>query len=394
MRRLNWLITMGLLFLAALAFSSVEILFRWRVHPELEAHQKTQQQHYKLYSEDVEFLRKFEFFFPPQIGSKNAGLGLNSHVHWIPAPALAPFTQPQLVSQDIQERLIRLGEDWIRGAYKLRNAHPDLSLFKVVGDFDYWDIESDSPIATLIRQNRFVPPTDLPIPDPRDLMAAAKLRLIQGTEDGDPLTALKQVRQLSRLLLTTENLQLYIAALSILDDERRAYRHYVDELGMAPNAWEPFDRNITRRAHRAVLATRGYQQLWTPSAEFSAIFLSPQPAVALCGVINDSVPIEMTLRPLLDPHWPLERDYRSAYARVMAAYQRAETRCRLTYLEKLMSTANFSVNNLPGPFVLNRLPYWRKLFAMKAAIESFSGFEIYDQLLARTDKARSEPESQ
>jgi hypothetical protein len=118
----------------------------------------------------------------------------------------------------------------------------DLSIFKALNQFDHWDIENNSPLATLIDDGRFIAPEKQPIPQTVDLLSFAKLRLAQGAELREPKQALVQVRSLARLLLTTENIHLLSSGLSMLDIERRAFRYYVDKGLMEETDWDRYGR--------------------------------------------------------------------------------------------------------------------------------------------------------
>ncbi len=213
-------------------------------------------------------------------------------------------------------------------------------------------------------------------------MTAVKIRLMLGAADKDALNALRDVRNLARLMFTTENLQLVIAGIAMLDDERFAYRYFVDEMGLDPLAWTPYDRNVTRRAHRAIVATRGYVRLWTPPDIMKRLFeAGPDAPIGLCAALNEALPQEYALRSHLEPQWPFEHDLRQEYRRLDELYERSKASCRLTYLTHLISTGNFRVD-IPGPLLLSRLPYARKVFGLRLSLNGSDGFEEYDALTA------------
>lgn len=388
MRALILYLSFGLLILGVLAFGGVEILYSWRIRPLIEHVRSIQDRHEPTYLDDLIYLSKFPLLAPTSGRSdaksdpkSDAGTVLNPKLFW--SPASASGSSEPLIPGEVREELLRLKGDWIRQTSRVKAMAGDLSFFSGLGRFDYWDIETKSPIQELIESTKFVPQSRLPVPEVSDLLAATKLRLLQANLDGKMVEALQDVRQFARLLLTTESLQLVIAGLTVLDHERRAYRHFVDEKGLPPDSWLPVDRNLTRRAHRTLLATSGYLKLVTGARTIEKVFLGPRAPIGFCAVINDSIPFEYSLKPLLLPLVPFELDNRDAYARLDRIFDRARGSCRIKYLRRLAETETFS-SERPGPFLLNRLPFTRRVFGMKAEVAKFGGFDAYSQAAAGT----------
>ena len=382
MRR--WLVfssTAGLV-LAALALGVVESLYRWQVRPKVESNRAVQARHLALYQDDLSYLGQFDILKSRKTGKADAGPWLNRKLFWSPVREVSSETSPlPAVAIPVREELLRLRSEWMDKHHKARTAKADLSFFMGLGQFDYWDIETHSPIEELAARNIFVPPPELPVPEVSDLLAAAKLRLMRGALDKEAMTALQDVRNLARLLLTTENMNLVLAGIAILDDERKAYRYFVDHQGLSESAWIPIDRNTTRRAYRAILATRGYLRIWTRPDTMDEIYLKGAEPVGLCAAANEAFPQTFALAPVLKPHWPLEFDLRDEYAKLDQVLDRSRSSCRLKYLSALIETENFATE-LPGPFLLNRLPYSRKIFGLRTSVNRFSGFDAYNALAA------------
>jgi hypothetical protein len=261
-------------------------------------------------------------------------------------------------------------------ASKQKDIRGDLSITNNLQQYRSWDIETASPIQALAETAFFVSPSQVPLPEISDLLNLVKLKLIEGAIEGTMIESLNDVRQFARLLLTTENLSLMIAGLVALDYERSAYRYYVDERGLIASLWSPVDRNITRRAHRALLGGRAYLHAWTKPELLEANFLGASLPPGFCAIANEAFPIEYSLRPALASQWPLERDFRPEYATLDRIFERAKKSCRLRYLKALSERGQFA-REIPGPAVLNRLPYWRRIFALKASLANVTGLDAY-----------------
>ncbi len=368
---------MGFLLLAATALAGLEYLGRTRVDPVVNAYRGVQSRHLALFAEDQAFLRKFEIFRPVREGRADAGPALNPRLPWSP-PSGAPRPPTISVPRALTEQVLRFRSEWMRHHARIFKENKiDFSFFLGLNAFDHWDIERGSPIADLIEQGRFKPPEDLPTPGTIDLLTLTKLRLAWGAETRAPLPALEQVRALARLLLTAENIQLFASGLAALDTERLAYRYYVERGLIAESEWQPVPRNVTRRAARAAWATRGYFHVWTSAETLASVFLAEEPPIGLCEAVNEAAPKELSLRRVLGPTWPLERDFRGAYAELDRVIARAIDRCRLRYLSRMIELNKFETDfPLPGFFA--SLPYSRKVFGLRIATLPFIGFEAYD----------------
>jgi hypothetical protein len=364
--------------LATLAVGGLKALYFLKVRPILTSDRAVQEKHHSLFIEDAQFLSRVELFIPSNLRTGNAGTFLNEKLHWQPDGPMPRGLKSPLITADLRESIMRLKGDWMRLSARVTRMKYDISFFSQLSHFDYWDIESGSPIGDLIASKVFVPPPLLPIPDPLDLMAVVKIRLMLGAVTKDPLPALRDVRQLAKLLLTTENIQLVLVGLAALDHERKAYRYYVDEMGFIASAWTPIDRNVTRRASRAVLAGRGYLRLWTKPEYLDEIFLGAKAPMGFCAIANEAFPLEFSLRPVLEPKLPFEMDERSEYARLDKIFARARADCRIRYLASLVDMHGIHAD-FPGPLMLNRLPYARRVFGMRLSAANFGGFDAYSQ---------------
>jgi hypothetical protein len=370
-----------ILTLVILALALVETLYFWRVRPAIRTAREIQAKHVKPFLNDQAALAKVEFIQTTLLSEKprtsDASAVLNPKLFWAPRPANFKFKSPTaprpLVSIDARERVIRLRGEWMERHLLAQHLEADLSFFDEVFKFDHWDLENASPIADLTQADRFVPPPSLPIPEVNDLLAAAKLRLMHGAMERKALKALEEVRQFARLLMTTENMHLVLAGISILDDERFAYRYYVNTGLLHGMAWMPIDRNTTLRAHRSILANRNFLRLWTDPDITRRLYLEGPLPVGSCAVMNEALPLEFALRKNLEPQLPLELDLRDEYKRLDEILSRAQSTCRLRYLTQLARTKNFRVE-IPGPLFLNHLPYTRKVFGLRLSSLSFTEF--------------------
>jgi hypothetical protein len=213
----------------------------------------------------------------------------------------------------------------------------------------------------------------------QDLQVFVKIRLmLAAAGEFDILSTLKAVRTFALLMLTTENQQLMLGGLTILEDENFAYQFFVNELKFDSTRWEPIDLQIIRRAHRAILATSSYMHLWTHPDLLEKIYLGEPPPVGFCAAANESLPIEFSMRGALEPQLPLEMNFQREYNTLDAIYRKAHETCRVRYLMEMSAFDAFR-SDAHGPLILEGLPYWRKLFGLRKSLLHYRGFPDYSQ---------------
>lgn len=375
-----------LLVLAATAVAGFEYLAQTRVDPIIADYRAIQAKHLALFQDDQEFLRRFPLFSLTPAYSHDVGELLNPKLQWEPISVTetsgtakeAPLAPPLAVPRKVIEQVLRYRNDWMRHHHRLMEiAKIDFSIMEALAKYDYWDLEARSPIALLIEEGRWDARAPLPMPRTIDLITLAKLRLAAGAERKVPLAALQQTRSLATLLLTTENMNLQLSALALLDIERRAFRYYVDKGQLQDSAWMPIPRAVTRRAARAIQATGGYLQIWTEIKTLDAVFISNPLPAGFCAAMNEALPKILGLRLHLEHHWPFERDLRPAYRTIDIILARAFSNCRLRHLRRMMQLDRFT-HELPMPSLLSVFPYSRKVFGLRFATIPFTGFESYE----------------
>lgn len=380
-------IAAALLTLLAVNIIGVEVLFQKNLRVGLDRIHAIQDEHLETYLADAEYLESSDLAKTLEQNRKvatettsnsfDAGPVLNKMLYWNPHGDFG--RKEPLVLPKAREFLMRYEDDWIKGrTYVERGSvKADVSFFKNLDGFKYWDIEKNSPIEEFINRSSFVLPAKLPLPESLDLLTAVKVRLIQGTFDGNPLLALQQVRQFAILLLSTENAQLVMTGLATLELERRAYREYVDREWLDEAAWLPLDRNATLRANRALNATSGYLRALTKEDTFRRVFENGKTPLGLCAAANEQLPNEYAYRDQLTGWWPFERSYRAGFRRLDSVLESAKKHCRLRLLGKLHDEDAFADIRPEAPWPLGHVPYFRTLFALRDWTNWPTHFDTY-----------------
>ncbi len=370
--------------LIVFSICGLEWLTKRNVDPIIEHHIKIMSAIAPEYQDDNDFLRTKDIFEPSRIGrslsGEDAGPIFNQIVHWMPSGP--NFSRPPIVPTDIQDLILRFGRNWSLHISPFKvffiRKRVNLKIFENIARFSYWNVEDNGPIKALISDNVASSPEILPSVDSLDLIALCKLRLIEGIFNDAHLAALKDVRKLVELLLSTENFRLELTALAILEAEHTAYELFVRNNWIKPKDWTVIDSNTTRRASRAIRATKGLLRLWTPLPILRKIFLTKNFPIGFCAAVGDALSQEFALLSLLAPQLPFERDFSQNFSVLEEIWARAKLHCHLSYFSKMKLNNNFKVGKLAGG-ILGKIPYSRKLFGLSQSAGQFEGFKDYSQ---------------
>lgn len=123
-------------------------------------------------------------------------------------------------------------------------AAVDTSVLSRAHEFDHWELTgAGSPLTPSATWTA----GDAPLPQFIQLIAAAKVHLVQGARAGTLREAAKDVRQLARLCLTSESLLGAMVGLALAGQERRAHEWAVAH-GVDVGDWTPVDAARVERA--------------------------------------------------------------------------------------------------------------------------------------------------
>ncbi len=375
----------SLLICSILLIYGLEWLTRRHVDPIIHYNIMAESSVFNDYRDDNEFLKNQKIFDFSRSGRKSegedAGPKLNPMLHW--APEYPGFNQHAIVAHDIQDHILRIGRNWNLHTSTFRvffdRDRVDLKIFNDIAKYSYWDVEKNSPISVLIKENVALSPDTIPRINSLDIIALCKLRLISAIFKEDYLQALKDVRKFSELLLTTENYSLELTALSIFEAEHTAYVLFSENGWLKPTDWTPIDSNTTRRASRAIKATKSLLRFWTPSPILKQIFLSGQNPIGFCAAAGEALPQEFALEPKMTSHFIFERDYSQNYQLLEEIWARVKENCHQDYLAHSKPEDNYVINGFTGGF-LGYLPYSRKLFGLSQSADRFEGFREYSSV--------------
>lgn len=212
----------------------------------------------------------------PRAGDRDAGPLFSQRIRRLKVTAKeAEPAMPALgLAAGTHEAIV---DDWRHAAPSLW-ANVDFSWMATLGDFDYWDLEAlgPAPLAGV---------SIAPVPNLVDVGDWVRLRLAKGLHDGDLPRAQSEVRELARLLLTTEDLGTILVGASFLGTAASA---------RTPEVFEgPVTREDRLRMSRATFATFAFTIVGAPEEaepDFKDI------RFGRCVALHDAVMLALPLR--------------------------------------------------------------------------------------------------
>lgn len=285
-----------------------------------------------------------ETFFDIKSGEVNAAPYLNYRLDWAPpTPSLVrhlSVNPPKiLLPKKLASQIRAWGPDFPRYHAKLHYDEFDVSWLGELAQYDYWDIVELSSADEVFENKKAMSLyfTQTLAPDFEQLVLAAKARLMKGMHEGELLEAVTETHHFARLLYTTETLMGAMAAIAILRAERTMYDYLQTGIQTGIAGWEPPERGLLDRARRAILASNALMTVFTPSDVLHKVFFEPNVKIGLCSALAKGILRGLLTRPLLEPAFPLERDFKEAYRDFDDILEANQDRCRLKHLKAMWS---------------------------------------------------------
>ena len=336
-----------------MAFLTFQGLYFFQVAPVVERQVAKQQKILNHVQEDIEFIRAQPELAPLLPKAEPGG------------PDAAEFfaswtkTGGVMVPLETRQALLRLEDRWLEGYMKMDPWKLDLSPLQKLQTYQAWYMDQ----------------TDAR-PETQELLSAAKLRLMQGARGQNPGPALREVRHLAQLLLSSGELEYAQLGLTLLDMERRAHRLYTDR-GWMLDEWKTVDRQVLKRAPRLLAALPGFMRFWSEPKTLSKLFFeSAENIPGYCAVVSQILPTELLYEGWLGRIWPFEHSFPDGFMALKRIDTRAQTLCAWTGLLVLRKRSEEQISK-PGPPLLNRLPYARSLFVTWTSANVPPNFNAY-----------------
>jgi hypothetical protein len=259
--------------------------------------------------------------------SANAGTFLNPRVTWRGWPAAVSAYRatvpadvtPITIPPDVVMRL--RGKGWEEAVEGTLAQDVDVGWLQGLSRFDHWDLDAESPVSAM----PWPDPVRAPVPDYGLLLAAARVRVLQGLRNGTPSRAATELRHLARLLDSTETLVGTTMAVQVLRVESRAHALAASRGIPADPSWRPLDPKELDRLQRLAQAAMAYASLLAPPTHWSALDTLP---VGRCAALSEGLWFALVFEPLLGDR------LRDRYQALERSLEASQGRCRLTLLRR------------------------------------------------------------
>ena len=284
--------------------------------------------------------------------SKDAGPLLNPALSWSSVPDNAkPWPRATLLSLPKHvEEVVSDGDKWLADqTLAAEAAKLDYSWMEKLFDYEYWSLDLASPVAAIVADlDQHDPQTLGPTPNGISLLNWARLRLLQ-TVHGQMGSPARVLRQMVRLLNTTEDLVSMAIATAILDVAREAYEAMKKHNAPLPQDWQPYSKQDIQRLRRVVFASG---TLINPSSHPEGMKLLKQMKIGECAALVWAAnAMHASYRPILQHEVPsFFRDIDQALAE--------QKHCRMTLERAVWSNREYLKRKLSGQnvFAFHEVP--------------------------------------
>ncbi len=170
------------------------------------------------------------------------------------------------------------------------------------------------------------------LPNFGHLIDLAKARLLRGLAEKRPREALTDVRQLARLVYSTETLLGSMVAISILRMEREAFEAAVAGRLLRPADWQPLSEELLVRAKRGLYTFQVWLWSGDPSEMPGARLEHPHSRSGACAAIGEAHAQLAYARKFFAPRVLGEKDY-GPWLAAMDRLAHSSPGCRLNYVK-------------------------------------------------------------
>lgn len=150
------------------------------------------------------------------------------------------------------------------------------------------------------------------------LPTLAKLRVLEGLRNGEPVPALREVRQLARLVSCDESLVPQMVAVSILGVEARGYELAVERGLMPAEAWSPIPAEHRKALKRATFGLAAVYAGLAPAGSRERVEAVGGPFPGRCAALAEAVELTTLHRDLLGKRYPFEVDHGQPFREIDA----------------------------------------------------------------------------
>lgn len=281
--------------------------------------------------------------FRPPFGGTDAAPFLGPRFRWRTREVTVPFggqsEEPRPVLSSLPSHCKSGGGD--RCVEEILLLLPDFSWMRELSRYGHWDLFSVGP-AQVALSNKQPDDIDLfhEIPEPHwtEVLAVANARLALGARTNDLEQAVQEVRQLARLVYSTEVSSGVFTGVAILGAET-TLRAKLKRLGATEGLPPAIPESTLNAACRALRAYGAFFVPEAPAESRERFFRQPEFHFARCPALADGADESSFLRGMLETPALFDRDYRPDYVALGALLEALRPGCRVPEARRTWAAA-------------------------------------------------------
>lgn len=335
---LNWLFFTT--FIMSLMFTLLGLLIDVTVQtqylPQLESLQKKQQQRLKTYFE----LRE-QFADQPLFNQSR-----ETTLYPLKISKYIPNAQTPLVDAQTQYATLTLASNWMQKRHKLAVSPKVENFFKDITQYDSWPLTEKELSELNISPSEFI--------------VAAQLHLAQAyyANTTPLLVALRNVRHLAKLLISTSFINCKRAGLSILEKERDFIQFTAARKNSKSGDWTLVPQKKLQNYIKMMDMTETYLSALNTPLTLKQVFFNNDLPIGFCAVFHKKQGAIQWEFAFLAPQAPFEWSFQDSINLLKDVEKVALTKC-----PQLAGT----LTSVPLPWA-HKIPYYRRLFALHATV--------------------------
>lgn len=213
------------------------------------------------------------------------------------------------------EKLRSLGANYYKKADEIDLKNIDFGWFKILKNYDFWNVEINSPLEHLDRFDF----TQSPVVNMAALVGWAKLRLVMGVQEKNVKSAIDEVLHLGQLLHSTETLIGAVSSLVVLKAVFEFAKDQGEPLKVDPAVFEKaklYFMTLSQALSHPLIDVRDFSSL-----------ISAGIGPGYCAVLNEAGSGLLMFKPLL------ENDLKDFYAKYAETLNSKKT-CRWVHMRR------------------------------------------------------------
>jgi len=299
------------------------------IDPAVEKMNNEVQKHWIRIEKDFEIVRNMEVFQVEYLGNDAASF-LNTRIEWRSFEDKDEVLRPPIgkseikIPLEIRQKIESKDKNWIERDIEKDSLSVKTDWFDKLEEFQYWTLMSDM-ISLSEEEFNYV---DSAFPDLIVFRTWARLVLIETKKKKNYIETSRRLRNLSRLLYSTNHLLAAAIAVAILKDEDNLKTYLMAQGEELPNGWTTYTKEQTNAAKRLFFAMSMGFNVQMKHEYLDEVFLykrSPCYCLSLAEISMMSLMYKESL----------EERFKEQYKKLTSELDRNGKRCNLDFVEML-----------------------------------------------------------